>query len=219
MNKITVIIAVLIGLFLASCEVLSSQTNIFEHPSCSPPCWEGITPGLTTKEEALSILSKLNMIDQPIVDPNQAFINFDDAFHFTFYHDINRLGFIYIFDDKVSTIAFDNKLNTKLQQAIKLFGNPKSILVEHAGEYDAATLLNPEKGIIYGYRFHLDETSIVGPDAALDSVAFFDPKQYQLMLSSGFLSYGDLDGDETIKNMRPWKGYGSVYQYDSTTNP
>ncbi|HUI87222.1 MAG TPA: hypothetical protein VLX61_00730 [Anaerolineales bacterium] len=219
MNKKTMILMALVALFLIGCGVLSSQTNIFEHPSCSPPCWEGITPGLTTKEEALNVLSKLNMIDQPIVDPNQAFINFDDAFPFTFYHDINRWGFIYIFDGKVSTIAFDNKLNLNLQQAVELFGNPKIILVEHAGEYDSAMFINPEKGISFGYRFHLDETSVVGPDATIDSVAFFDAKQYQSVLSSGLLSFTHLNADEILNRMRPWKGYGSIYQYDSTSTP
>ena len=196
---------VLFGSLLAGCGAQPKQPNIFENPVCEPPCWMNITPGVTTKVDALTIMTKIDAIDQPIVDPNQPFMEFDDAFHFTFYNDINRLGFVYIVNDRVSMISFTYKLDITLQRAIELFGTPQSILVEHAGEFDAVTFLNPQRGIEFGHRFHLDESSEIKPEVDITGVAFFDPKQYRLFLNSGFFSYTSVNVDEALKRMRPWE--------------
>lgn len=43
---------------------LTISESIFGNDFCSIPCWEGITPGLTTKDQALSILRTSNLIKE-----------------------------------------------------------------------------------------------------------------------------------------------------------
>jgi len=214
------LILILIGFILVGCVFSPEQTNIFENPACLPPCWENITPGVTKKADALAILSKNHAIDQPIKDPNQALIGFDDAFHFTFYKDINRLGFIYIVGDRVSMIKFENKLHITLQKAFELFGVPQSVIVvEHVGEFDTITWLNPENGIVFSYLFHLNNSFEIRPGDEIDEVFLFDPSQYQLYLNNGFFTYAEISSDEISKKMRLWKGYGSITQYLTSPLP
>jgi hypothetical protein len=215
-----ILISVLIGLLLIGCEVQTKHPNIFENLVCEPPCWENITPGITTKAEALAILSKIDAIDQPIIDSNLSYMMFDDAIDFTFYNDLNRFGFIYILHDRVSMISLPSKLDVTLQRAIELFGAPQSVLMEeHAGEYAAVHFLNPEKGIYFSYMFSLDKLTEIEPEQQIDDVSFFDPTQYQLFLSSKFFSYSKYSADETLARIYPWSGYGSVYQYMITSTP
>ena len=59
----------LMVLFLSACALLESKPDVIKHPSswldtlpgaedCLLPCWKGITPGLTTFEQAMSLLNQ-----------------------------------------------------------------------------------------------------------------------------------------------------------------
>ena len=78
-------ILLLLELLLAGCQATPAHPSLFENPVCEPPCWEKITPGGSTKGEALAILSKITAIDQPVVDRNSADIGYDDEIQFTAY--------------------------------------------------------------------------------------------------------------------------------------
>jgi hypothetical protein len=199
-------------MILMGCVVAPEQPNLFDNPVCAPPCWENVIVGITTKKEALNILSKVDRIDQPIVDKNLPLVGFDDAINFSRNKDLNSLGFLYILNDKVSLIGFEHKLGVTLQHAIELFGKPKSVLVVNVGEINAVTFINSQKGIAFGYGFSSGSTEIK-PEDGIDDVTFFDPLQYQLLLNSEILSYGQMNATETVYNLRPWVGYGSIENY------
>ena len=208
----------LIGLFLAGCEAPLQYPNLFKNPVCKPPCWENITPGVTTKADALAILSKIDAVDQPIIDKNQPFLQFDDEIDFHIYKDLSSQGFMDILKDRVSMIGFGPKLDIKLLDAIRLFGPPQSVLVVHAGEIYAVTLINPHAGIAYGYNFN-DQATEIKPGDEISIVDFFDPKQYQLFLNYGIFSYFQMSADEASQRMQPWKGYGAIGQYLTPNSP
>jgi hypothetical protein len=209
---------ILIGLFLAGCEAPLQEPNLFKNPVCEPPCWENITPGGTSKSDALAILSKIDAVDQPIIDKNQPFLRFDDEIDFHFYKDLSSLGFMDILKDRVSMIGFGPKLEIRLQDAVRLFGPPQSVLVVHAGEIYAVTFLNPQDGIAYGYNFN-DRATEIKPGDEISVVDFFDPKQYQLFLNYGIFSYFQMSAEETSNRLQPWKGYGSIDQYSTPVYP
>jgi hypothetical protein len=214
------LILILAGLVLTGCELQPNRPNIFENPVCKPPCWQNITPGVTTKAEALEILSNSEVVEQRISDLHRPIGRFDNEIGFTMYKGDNLFaGSILILNDRVSLIGFEYKLNITLRRAMELFGAPQSILVVRAGEFDAITLLNPQAGMAFGYRFHMDESSKISPEDEIDYLVFFDPNQYELALDSGFFSYAEMSADIALKSMRPWEGYGSVEQYIAPLAP
>lgn len=201
----------LIGWFLVGCKSLFTHPNVFDSLVCEPPCWENITPGITTKMDALGILSNLKTVDQPVYDSNQSFGNFDDELRFSLYG--NSLhGSMLIFDDQVSTIVLGSKLDITFQRAIELFGTPQSILIIRSGEIYAAMLLNPEKGIAFSY-FLADRVSEIQPEDEITNLIFFDPKDYELLLDSGIFTYHQLNTDETLRRLQSWEGFGNVDKY------
>jgi hypothetical protein len=201
----------LVVLILAGCGASSKHQNIFENPVCEAPCWEKITPGVTTKEDALAILSQIDAVDQPVRDHNEAGSGFDDWISFSLYGDVNRLGEIDILDGRVSLIDFGFKLGINLEHAIEMFGAPQSVLVIHAGEFDGVTLLNPNKGIALSYTSSKQLSEIKSSDE-ITGVSFFDPKQYSKILASGIFSFHQLKVEETLDRLRPWNGYGDLTQ-------
>ncbi len=73
-NQLIILFLVMSVLLISQCEgnsgVLNSRVitshwlkNWLENPSCSPPCWEGITPGKTTLEEANFLITKIQNVE------------------------------------------------------------------------------------------------------------------------------------------------------------
>jgi hypothetical protein len=215
MNKIITLF--LIGLTLVGCEKSSRHQNIFESPICEPPCWENITPGATTKSEALAILSEVDAINQPIFDLKNTAKGFDSELRFSLFGDKSGLrGSVFILENRVSLMDFGTNLDITLQRAIELFGVPESILVFHSNEY-WVTLLNAQTGIAFGYSSagHPDWAySEIKPEVEISEVMFFNTEQYQQILESGFLSYYLQSADEAKSKLRPWNGYGDLSQYE-----
>jgi hypothetical protein len=201
----------LISLFIAGCDVFSPRPDIFENPVCEAPCWENITPGITTKTEALALLSNNEAVDQPAYDTNQSFGKFDDEIRFSLYG--KRLhGSILLIDDRVSTIILGQRVNIPFKRAIELFGEPESILIIRSGEIYAALLLNPEKGIAYSY-FLADRASQIQSEDVVTTVFFFSPKDYQSILDSGILTYHQMSAEKTLDGLKPWEGFGDIDKY------
>ncbi len=208
------ILILLLGIILVSCAPKPNQPSIFDNPICQSPCWQNITPGVTTKNDALIILSELSFVQQPMVDPKYSAVGYDDIINFSLYQGEPNFiaGWMYILDDKVSMMGFENNLGT-MQHLIELFGAPQSILVLRTDLFDQVTFVNPQSGILF-YRKYVGsysvETSELTPETAITGVAFFDPHEYERVLNSGILSAYKLSADETINNLRPWNGYGSI---------
>jgi hypothetical protein len=205
---------IFISLLTGGCSrPVPKNRTIFDSSICQPPCWQNITPGVTTKADALVKLSKIDFVEQPPIDMHHSSLGpFDDEIRFSAYKDHPTSGSIFISGNHVSIVTFEFNLGLTMQRAIDLFGTPESILVIHASFVDPITLLNAKKGVEFDYELFgkqsLDSASIE-PDTEIFGVTFFDPNQFQKVLNSGILSAYTLTADQTIKNLRPWRGYGS----------
>src|SRR5689334_8117047 len=178
MRKINLLI--LTGFVLASCQGSPVKNpSFFDNPVCPPPCWQNITPGVTTKEDALNIMSEIDFVDQPVVDPHYPNVGFDDEIQFTAYKSKNNYvaGWLYILEDHVVVIAFNSNFGS-IQHAIRLFGIPQNILLIPGSFMDQVTLLNAQKGVAFGYGLTGNQTldsSQIKPDTEFTQLIFFNP--------------------------------------------
>jgi hypothetical protein len=103
------------GLILVGCEGKATQATLFDNPICKPPCWQNITPGVTTKGDALSILDKINSVEKAANDHNQSGNGFDDWVSFTGSGNQNNYtGWLYILNSQVLMLNF--KFNAGIQE-------------------------------------------------------------------------------------------------------
>ncbi len=209
---------ILTSLLISGCIHQNKRANVFEDPVCTPPCWENITPGITKKTEALTILSKIKSINQPINDPNKSSSGFDDLIRFTFNNNPDKAGFLYILDDKVVMIGFYLFLNLTIQQAIDLLGEPQSLLGIRSGEIYSVTLINDQKGFAYNSNLP-DRATKINPKNQIYSLILFDPKIYPMLLKTGILSRDQMNTEATIKNIRPWEGFVNLNHYMTPPPP
>lgn len=92
-------------------------------PACQPPCWQNITPGVTTKDQAVAILE--SMPDTTIRS------NGEDGVDWRFGSTPNRGGWLYAENGIVSTVVLstvDSELT--LQNVIDAYGVPGYVVPE-----------------------------------------------------------------------------------------
>ncbi len=209
------VILVLTGYFLVGCGLLPSKPSLFYTSPCKAPCWENITPGVTTEQDALTIFAKF-ADRQGVSDlQDQSQDGYIDDIHFSLPNGGLILG--ETLNRRISVMHFEGEFEgpLTLEQAIQLFGEPESVLVETFGMYDQIILLNPTKGIAFGWPIVpptftpgvASGQAEINPNNKVGLVWFFDSTQYDQFLNAGHLGFSAL----VIKNnLHPWTGYGKI---------
>jgi hypothetical protein len=167
---------------------------------CKPPCWQNITPGVTTIQEAESILENSPQIK----------IKFQskDGIDWTFIKNKDESGTLKATEDGIVRViwlgsASDRKL--LLKPIVSSYGSPEYVHPDDCREGKCVTdLVYPKMGMFLSV-FITNKGSIDNPqfeilsDTVVDRVYFVEPgiEKFQ-----GF--YGSLEPDLLM----PWKGYG-----------
>src|SRR5690606_26181099 len=72
MKRLSLLLAMLVlGIVVAACapppelrdETLLADTSLVDGTPCGPPCWQGITPGVTSWNDALTIIEDNNRLE------------------------------------------------------------------------------------------------------------------------------------------------------------
>ena len=132
---------ILIHLFLLTMVLVTSSCSlaqieedpltILEMKTCEPPCWQGITPGVTTLEEANILTQQITYVPSgsDILEPDRVFTDGIHGINFRFrepYPDVeifaNEQGVI----DRI-VFLFDRKNLPKLGDCTEIFGEPQFI--------------------------------------------------------------------------------------------
>lgn len=186
---------------------------------CAPPCWQGITPGVTTLDDTLIILSNLTFLNSPsrvgevqifeeriVVTPN------DDAW-------VGNLNFI---DGKVVEMYFWGELTTTFEEAEKSFAIPKEVLYyqQYTGNI-VLTVFNLDKGVAYGteslYLTKAEHKDFLSPQSPVNTLVYWDTKYWELLVENEAFIVTNFKEGDIAANLQKWKGYGKPNeQYDLT---
>lgn len=209
----------------AGCQLFTPKPSLLDDLKCSPPCWQNIVPGISTKQDALSTLAQLAFIDQksiyvhdpklelPKGTPIQVYdelIDSEIAFEDQFYSFLS----IYMLKDKVSVISFQLRNDdVTLSEAITKLGEPEYIVITPYREHLVFGFVSPSVGVAFVYSTLGQPKKAlfeVYPGVRLGSIYFFDPETYEQFLESRSLTLGERNSEETRANLVPWKGYGNI---------
>jgi hypothetical protein len=221
------IVSALILLIISLFSNKQKATWITHLDACQPPCWQGITPGETSKEELLDIL-----YSNPLFDTDSIYFRgFDSR---TIINDIvyaritneEKIGF-YLIEDIVAYISFHEEPGITLGEAVDLFGEPEYIYSE---EYVGAARImgsamhrhiigmSPNQGFILDYdlfRTPRRQRSEITPNINLHDISFFGPKYFEMMVdhkmftaSRGTSTYPP--PKKFSERLYPWQGYRKI---------
>jgi hypothetical protein len=212
-------------IFLLSIAIIFSgcvkKASIIFSEECSAPCWRQITPGKTSKIDALSIIIRF-----PDIDTNDLHIdeNTDTVFSNTIVFKLTNeeIVRIYLIKDIVVLIKLEPLSGTlTFEKCIRTFGTPEyaavSVLMGAGIPFGATsaqhTLLYGiyiQQGIVIGgdtYKWFSTQSNIA-PKTEVLIVDFFDPGAFDILLENFVL----VDSTKIFsrEELAPWNGYGNV---------
>lgn len=233
--KLAILIVLLISLFaLAGCAIYQAQIepspfptrlppqtpsaavaaaikdSVFGNPSCALPCWNGITPGITTRSDALKILRDSPFIQETslqsrnLVADSGAVIwdwkashNFEEGYQGLSWN-AGIVDDITLFPPNISVEEMINRYGPPEKVGIANIGTPED--VENAiSLYYAYRGFEIQVNDIYGYR-----DAQLKPSDLITYVSLFEPKTIEEYLSS--LGWQDVSN----LNLPDWRGYGNL---------
>lgn len=219
MKRILLVVVCLIlftGIVSGAMMLISNRarTTVVTDTSCDPPCWRRIQPGQTTAWEAVSFLEGMRDVS--------SIMQWDEryggkiAWMFRFPAK-DSAGYLYCLDSRVAAISIMTLGSLTLAEAFERFGEPDYMWMRY-NEVE----LRPWLEIIFAYptsgvfaRVDI-ELPVAEENASVDitgnspvgRIIYFDPAQYEYLLSSRILFREDRQ--TIMERSQPWPGLGVI---------
>ena len=189
----------------------SPASPILENLTCTPPCWNGIVPGQTLKQDTLDLLNGIKTEKDEIaikeIGDAESVITLYLHISGKMISDVQqRINFMVV-NDLVQEIYFEGELSTDLDQAIDTLGEPEGVInLPYPVEL---LLLYPSKGIIL-FPEPFSNNSLVDrdtlkPESTILKMIFFDPANWDATIGENLVERSVID-----KYMVPWDEYGVI---------
>ncbi|HJS19228.1 MAG TPA: hypothetical protein VJ785_10795 [Anaerolineales bacterium] len=198
---------------ITACVSSTPRDSLIKGSPCEPPCWNGLTPGETTFDDASQIVRELTNVDQTKIDElTYSGEVFDKWIRFYIVRDDlltkkQTIGALYFIDDRLAVILLLANVGGTFGEMVEMVGEPEVILsLQHPEDIQIKAIL-PSKGISFDSYARSDQFSA---ETRIDNVMLFDPSQYEQLLDAAMFSLGKYGAADTKKMMHPWRGYGSI---------
>jgi hypothetical protein len=212
-KKITMLL--LTSIILIGCQPIVS--GVIQDTACFPPCWKGITPGKTTREEALAVIQSLPDVKIDSVKP-WSMVTGNDSIQWDFVPQTgDRFGDVFFRNDIVIGFSFvPDKNGLKLNQAIKYLGEPESILaMYHKQEirYISIFISYKSKGVVLLLSinpYNPNKIATLLTDTYVEAFWYIVPDFYSELMTSNYI--GGIAPNILSEDTHPWTGYGDISQ-------
>ena len=214
----TLLLGLLVCTFITACQnPIPQQSTVITDQTCLPPCWNNITPGLTTANEAETILRNADTGDPQSVVRE---INTIDGWYDTIYwrwQDFSR-GYLLLQNDTVWLLSFsenEGRSTETLSQAIEKYGEPEfvfSMLDTNNPRWGEIMFEYPQQGLIFSYVSHDEEEmyrTVLRPETPISIIVYFSPEDYQRFQAT-FSPPQEWTQKEILGSQYPWNGYGNI---------
>ncbi|MEL7626127.1 MAG: hypothetical protein AAGU15_04640 [Anaerolineaceae bacterium] len=179
---------------------------------CHAQCWQGITPGITTLDDTLSILNTLPFIDS-FTQVNENELIFESKIVIKDKQDA-WLGFLYLIDEKVVYMSFAGELSFTFGDAEELLASPQKVLFyTHYLEGNVFEVYNFDRGVAYGtsdyYSSFVHKKNNLESDTPINTLILFDPALIAELTLENFFVFRKFQSGNFTDNLQEWKGYGN----------
>lgn len=190
---------------------------------CRPPCWEGVTPGITNQEELTRTLAAMGRIKLGTTKftGSSSLLGtggFDLVEASNASRVIGSVGFEQPLDGRVLAILLKTRYTMELSEVIALLGEPTDVVINVFPPYSGKAQATYELGLFFGQA-----SVFVEPRSSVTEKLDLNPK-----LDIGAISFlnAGWDHDTALRSMRgqktsvtPWRGYMPLADYCRALGP
>lgn len=207
----------------ATLRIVSESTNIdsglFSQSMCKPPCWQNLTPGLSSAEDLDQFVKSLESHGwrELVYRRKQS----ECLWRRIVVLDNSRLVDFYLVDEK---LTFINQSVTPpeitLQQVVFQYGSPQYfqsvISIGHEVDVYAVEVYYPNLGMAFVISPPSGDLNQILPDMPIRSIQYFpvgDMKSYltgKYACDFGYDIAANMADDEIAKYVQEWLGFGEV---------
>ena len=196
-NTLLIVLCCVVAI-LTGCKIDSVDTNLIGNKNCSPPCWNNITPGQTSKDNAILAMHQLNREKGGELSINDYGISWREKI-------LKGVYTIELQDNFVKLIRFPTN-GTSLEKVINLFGEPNYYAAGFGREGEHFILIYyPNKGL--AFIVDLEDEKVITKDASV-TYSYFLPST-DIRNEIGII-HGEKWIDKFMTELHEWKGYGDV---------
>jgi len=178
---------------------------------CEAPCWQGITPGLTTRAKANEILGNLDFIGSYIYTEKST-LPFDGRYIIRDKQEA-WMGFLYLLEDKVVYMSFFGELSATFGEAEEQIAPAQKVLLfSHYLQGTTIEVYNFDQGVVYGtagmYRAFRNDR--LESSTTINTLDFFDPEMISELIEENFFTDRKFQSGNFMDNLQDWQGYGEL---------
>jgi len=219
-----IILLFLTLLSTTACNTSKSEidSGLFTGHPCEAPCWQGLTPGLSSIQDVEQFVNTLN----PNNWPSKEEITYDSGCKLILLHDTTNNQNVHasldlsIEEGKLTFIQSFHSNMLSLEQVVNHFGYPeyiKAILaVGPDGDSYILEIYYPSKGVGFKVRPNKNDVGFIKPTMLIDTVQYFatgDLLSYMTDKYSCNLGYDaaiTTAQAQIAEFTQPWPGFGKV---------
>ncbi len=214
-----------ITIFLLSACWLKAENmdaGLFSGKPCKPPCWQNLTPGVSTTDDVERFLKNLDQKKWPgrIDDVDNSgcrWLRIADKLGI----EVNTLFDLYLNNGKLTFIGSRPPVVIRLKEIVDRFGTPeyfKAVLaVGPDGQYYILEVYYPSQGLAFLLNPNQDkDVGYIKPGMLVDYIEYFPPGDLLPYLMTKYSCIGDQEyissyaQDIIGKYIQPWSGFGKV---------
>jgi hypothetical protein len=203
---------------LAICNLVACRSMvsaILQDKSCSPPCWNQITPGQTSIQEISSKLVSIQGVDSKSIKP-KSILNANDGISFKFLPYLREdAGELYSREGIIETISFGIKQGKiSLSDALQEWGPPDQYISLYYSKverpYLATSIIYTKRGIILDTTRDMSAKDVPKFEGnfPIQSVWYTDPAMTITPLTNGLLD--NIKMQDVSAGLKPWSGFGVI---------
>jgi hypothetical protein len=195
------------------------DTSLLADAPCAAPCWQNITPGVTTEQEARSLLKGSPYVRKDSLDYHIAEWKVGGEYDWFSWHSrsmkyYNRL---YIREGKVVLVQIHPDYTLTLGQVVDKFGPPERVYATLAGGGAALTVQvdYPAQGLRFTGQWPVSDrsrvaggTALITEDLRIVDVYYFVPGSLEDLLRASVGTPWEVE--EYLNRSQEWKGFGRV---------
>lgn len=212
-----------IFLFLAACTPENSKidSGLFTGIPCSAPCWQNLTPGISTDKDVEHFLDNLSMTEWP----SRRTFDYESGCRSTRLadttsnEDVGAVLDLNIENERLTFVESFHPGMFKLKGIVDAFGPPeyfKALLaVGPDGDFYNLEVYYPQRGIAFQVSVNQKERGYIRPSMKIDTVQYFVPGDLLTYLTTIYSC--DLGQEGALINakkdilfVQSWSGFGKI---------